>query len=336
MVRDRMNFIAPAASTTSRPDSKPITRCGESDATTHVVLIPSYNTGERLFDTVAAIRRLDRPVWVVIDGSTDGTGDKLSRIAEDDSDLHVFVLPRNQGKGAAVLHAVRQAQARGITHVVTVDADGQHSADDIVSFITLSQAHPEAMVLGMPIFDASAPPIRVVGHRIANVWTSLVTMRAGIGSSLFGFRTYPVAPLLRAFNETRWMRRFDFDSEAVIRLSWQGVPVVNLPTPVRYFRREDGGVSHFKYLRDNLLLGFMYARLFAGLVPRLPTLLLRRRRMPIRREWEWPRAQPRHGEDWPHHDQQRRTKHQSIAPSSITTAARPDNTRAPSHVRSKR
>ncbi len=244
----------------------------------HVVLIPSYNTGARLFQTVATIRRLEYPVWVVIDGSTDGTGEELTRIAEHDPDLRVFVLPCNQGKGAAILHALHLAYRQGITHVVTVDADGQHSENDIGTFIATSRAHPAAMVLGIPIFDESAPKIRVAGHRIANVFADLVTLRSGIGNSLFGFRVYPVMPLLEVFNETRWMRRFDFDSEAAIRLSWRGVPAVNLPTPVRYFRREDGGVSHFRYLRDNILLGFMYARLFAGLATRLPGLLGRRTR----------------------------------------------------------
>ena len=247
--------------------------CGRSS---HVVLIPSYNTGARLFQTVATIRRLEYPVWVVIDGSTDGTGDELCRIAEQDLDLQVFVLPCNQGKGAAILHALHLAYAQGVTHVVTVDADGQHSENDIDAFIAASRADPEAMVLGIPIFDESAPRIRVVGHRIANVFSDLVTLRSGIGNSLFGFRVYPVIPLLEVFDETRWMRRFDFDSEAAIRLSWRGVPAVNLPTPVRYFRGEDGGVSHFRYLRDNILLGFMYARLFAGLAARLPVLLGRR------------------------------------------------------------
>ena len=263
-----MNFSAP---TQRRMTASP----GESSSAA-VVLIPSYNTGARLGQTVAAIRRLDYPVWVVIDGSTDGTAMEMDGLARHDPALRVFVLPRNQGKGGAILHALRVAYRQGITHVVTVDADGQHATDDIGAFIAASRQRPEAMVLGVPIFDASAPAVRVLGHRIAQFWVNLVTLRSGIGNSLFGFRVYPVAPLLEVFGETRWMRRFDFDSEAVIRLSWRGVPAVNLPTPVRYFRREDGGVSHFRYLRDNILLVFMYLRLFAGLVPRLPGLLARR------------------------------------------------------------
>ena len=75
---------------------------------------------------------------------------------------------------------------------------------------------------------------------------------------------------------TRWMRRFDFDPEAVVRLSWAGVPAVNLPAPVRYFSRADGGVSHFNYWRDNVLLTAMYLRLAPGWLIRLPLLIARR------------------------------------------------------------
>ena len=254
----------------------PGTRAGSNATTTHAVLIPSYNTGARLFDTVAVVRQLDWPVWVVIDGSTDGAAEDLARMAADDPDLHVCVLPHNQGKGAAILHGLQRAQTHGVTHVVTVDADGQHAADDIAALVAVSRLHPDAMVLGVPVFDASAPAIRVAGHRVSRFYANLGTLRSGIGNPLFGFRVYPVAPLLLVFAETRWMRRFDFDSEAAIRLSWHGVAAINLATPVRYFRRADGGVSHFHYLRDNLLLMFMYARLFAALLPRLPRLLARR------------------------------------------------------------
>jgi glycosyltransferase involved in cell wall biosynthesis len=272
-----MNRVLLGDLTTSLPADQPRTPSHPAVITTHLVLIPSYNTGARLFSTVATIRHKQWPVWVVIDGSTDGTGQELARIAVNDPDLRVLVLPRNQGKGAAILHGLRKAREHGFTHVVTVDADGQHSADHIETLIALSRVHPDAMVLGVPVFDTSAPTERVVGHRIANFWSDLVTLRSGIGNSLFGFRVYPIAPLLRIFNETRFMRGFDFESEAAIRLSWQGVPVVNVPTPVRYFRREDGGVSHFNYLRDNILLVFMYVRLLVVLPIRLRSILARRR-----------------------------------------------------------
>ena len=130
--------------------------------------------------------------------------------------------------------------------------------------------------LGVPVFDANAPNLRVQGRKVSNAWAHLETLWAGIGDSLYGFRVYPVAPLRAVMQRQHWMRRFDFDPEAVVRLSWRGVPAVNLPAPVRYLRPEEGGVSHFSYLRDNVLLTWMHTRLFLGFVLRLPLLVWRR------------------------------------------------------------
>ena len=157
-----------------------------------------------------------------------------------------------------------------------MDSDGQHPADLISKFMAKSAANPDAMVLGQPVFDASAPSIRVKGRKISNWWANLETLGGGIGDSLFGFRVYPIAPLRQVMRHQRWMRRFDFDPEAVVRLSWHGVPALNLPAPVRYFSVEEGGVSHFNYWRDNVLLTWMHTRLFFGFVLRLPLLLCRR------------------------------------------------------------
>ncbi|MES2532634.1 MAG: glycosyltransferase family 2 protein, partial [Pseudomonadota bacterium] len=162
------------------------------DSRTHLVLIPSYNTGERVFSTVAAARAVWSPVWVVIDGSTDGTGERLQQMAAEDPGLRVFVLPQNQGKGAAVLHGLRMARDAGFTHALTMDSDGQHPADLIPAFMQASIARPDTMVLGRPVFDASAPLLRVRGRRVSNGWTQLETLFAGIGDSLYGFRVYPI------------------------------------------------------------------------------------------------------------------------------------------------
>ena len=245
---------------------------------THLVLIPSYNTGERLFSTVAAARAQWSPVWVVIDGSTDGTGERLQALAATDPGLRVFVLPTNQGKGAAVLHGLRQARAQGFTHALTMDSDGQHPADLIPSFMARSQARPEAMVLGKPVFDASAPLLRVRGRRISNSWTELETLFAGIGDSLYGFRVYPIAPLIAVMQGQPWMRRFDFDTEAVVRLAWRGVKPINIDAPVKYLSAEEGGVSPFNYVRDNVLLTWMHTRLMLEFGLRLPLLISRRLR----------------------------------------------------------
>ncbi len=245
-----------------------------------LVLIPSYNTGPRLVETVRAARAAWAPVWVVVDGSTDGSDALLRAACGDDPQLRVITLPANGGKGAAVLAGIQAAQAAGFTHALLMDADGQHPAESIRGFMQASAAQPEALILGRPVFGPEAPLLRVRGRRISNWWANLETLGAGIGDSLFGFRVYPIAPLLAVMQRSRWMRRFDFDPEAAVRLAWRGVPLVNLPAPVRYLRADEGGVSHFKYGRDNVLLTGMHIRLVLGMLARLPRLMLRRATRP--------------------------------------------------------
>jgi hypothetical protein len=126
----------------------------------------------------------------------------------------------------------------------------------------ISKQNRAAMVLGAPRFDASAPRIRVIWRKLSNFLTRLETLRP-LPDSLFGFRVYPVSALLAVMAQSKRMRGFDFDAEALIRLSWRGVASIDLPAPVRYFGVAEGGVSHFRYGRDNVLLAAMHARLLA-------------------------------------------------------------------------
>jgi len=247
-------------------------------SSTHLVLIPSYNPGSKVFDTVRDARLHWDPVWVVVDGSTDRSAERLSAMAAVDPGLRVFIRAKNGGKGAAVLHGARVALAEGYTHVLTMDSDGQHPAERIQAFMAASAAKPRAMILGRPLFDASAPRLRVQGRKISNWWANLETLWAGIEDSLFGFRVYPIADLVAVMRCQPWMRRFDFDVEAAVRLCWRGIEPIGLPAPVRYFSAGEGGISHFHYWRDNALLTWMHARLFCGFLWRLPRLLARRMR----------------------------------------------------------
>ncbi|MEP7299675.1 MAG: glycosyltransferase family 2 protein [Burkholderiales bacterium] len=252
---------------------------------THLLLIPSYNTGPTVYDTVRAARAHWNPVWVVTDGSTDGTPDGLRAMAAADPGITLIALPVNGGKGAAVLHGLNAARAVGFTHALTMDSDGQHPAELIPAFMQASIERPDTMVLGRPVFDASAPLLRVRGRRVSNWWTNLETLGAGIDDSLYGFRVYPIADLIAVMRRQPWMRRFDFDTEAVVRLAWRGVKPLNLPAPVKYLTAEEGGVSHFRYGRDNVLLTWMHLRLMLEFALRLPILLWRRaaRRPPFQR-----------------------------------------------------
>ena len=245
-------------------------------STTHLVLIPSYNTGDKVYQTVRAAREQWAPVWVVVDGSTDGTDQGLLAMAEQDPQLRVMVLKENRGKGAAVLHGLRAAVHEGYTHVLTMDSDGQHPPEKIPEFMQVSQANPDGLVLARPVFDASAPLLRVRGRKVSNWWANFETLWQGIGDSLYGFRVYPASMLLGVMENSYWMRHFDFDPEAAVRLCWCGAKPINVDAPVKYFAANEGGVSHFNYLRDNLLLTSMHLRLFAGFLIRLPLLIWRK------------------------------------------------------------
>lgn len=236
---------------------------------THLLLIPSYNTGPALAETVRAARQVWAPVWVVIDGSTDGSDGAVRQRAVTDPDLRVLRRDRNGGKGAAVLHALRAIPDGGFTHVLVMDADGQHPAGLVPAFMAAA-AQPDGLVLGDPVFGPDAPRIRVIARRLCNALVRLETGYRLLGDSLFGFRVYPVAPLRAVMEQAagRGMRGFDFDPEALVRLCWRGIRPLTLPAPVRYFRPDEGGVSHFRYLRDNVVITAMHLRLLAALVRR--------------------------------------------------------------------
>lgn len=247
-------------------------------STTHLVLIPSYNPGPRLAATVASALAQWSPVWVVDDGSTDQSTAAVQQLAARDPRVRVIVRERNGGKGAAVATGVDAALAAGFTHVLTLDADGQHPVDHIPSFMAASQAQPAALVLGRPIFGPEVPLERLHGRKLSVGLARLEILGAGIDDPLFGFRVYPAAALQRALAATRRARGFDFDPEVAVRMFWAGVPTLNLPAPCRYFAKGEGGVSHFNYLRDNVKLVWLHTRLLTQLLLWRWVFVLRARR----------------------------------------------------------
>lgn len=233
---------------------------------THLVLIPAFNAGSRLASTIQSALEEWSPVWVVDDGSTDGSVDAALRIAQRDSRVRVLVRPRNGGKGAAIETGLMAALADGFTHVLTLDADGQHPSQRIRPFMEASASSPDSLVLGRPVFGPEAPRVRLHGRKLS-IWLARVEiLGSGIDDPLFGFRVYPAEALRRALAETRFARGFDFDPEVAVRMAWRGVPLLNLPAPCRYLAPVEGGVSHFRYGRDNFRLIALHTRLLTQLV----------------------------------------------------------------------
>lgn len=245
---------------------------------THLVLIPSYNTGPRLIQTVTAALENWSPVWIVIDGSTDGSATPVLELSQRDPRVRVIVRERNGGKGAAVDTGVAAAIAAGFTHVLTMDSDGQHPASHISEFMAASATNPAALVLGRPVFGPEVPLERLHGRKLSVGLARLEILGSGIDDPLFGFRVYPAAALRHALGSTRGARGFDFDPEVAVRLVWSGVPTVNLAAPCRYLAKSEGGISHFHYLRDNLKLIWLHTRLLSQLLlwRWLPVLRARR------------------------------------------------------------
>jgi glycosyltransferase involved in cell wall biosynthesis len=240
--------------------------------TTHLVLIPSYNPGPRLLATVREALACWRPVWVVVDGSTDGSHAAVEALAQAGPGLRVIVRPRNGGKGAAVLLGAEAARAAGYTHALVLDADGQHPVDRIAEFMEASRAAPAALVLGRPVFGPEAPWARLQGRRLSVGLARWEIFGAGIDDPLFGFRVYPLAALVRVLRATRFARRYDFDPEVAVRLFWAGTPTC------RYLSPAEGGVSHFHYVRDNVRMVWLHTRLLTELLLwRWPAVLRRRR-----------------------------------------------------------
>jgi glycosyltransferase involved in cell wall biosynthesis len=245
----------------------------KSPEPSHCVIIPSFNSGDLLKKTVLEALQYWERLIVVDDGSTDGSFDGLCGWQQSNQGLTILMHDRNMGKGAAVITGMNHALENGFTHAAVFDADGQHAAADLRRFIDQSRLHPEAMILGVPIFDEDAPTLRVKGRLVGNWWTNLETLWGGVRDSLYGFRVYPIEQSLQIMRSIQGGRRFDFDTQLAVRLYWKGIPPLNLHTPVTYKKKTQGGVSHFKYIRDNLLLVYVHTQLVLIALTKIPRLV---------------------------------------------------------------
>ncbi|NVJ23530.1 MULTISPECIES: glycosyltransferase family 2 protein [Myxococcus] len=238
------------------------------------VVIPVYNHGEAVGAVVNAVRAHGLPCVLVDDGSEPGCAKVLDTLAEaDKTGIELVRLPQNEGKGGAMMAGFRAAKASGFSHALQIDADGQHDTRDIPRFVELAAASPEKIICGTPVYDESVPKGRLYGRYATHIWVWINTLSLAIRDSMCGFRVYPLAPTLALIDSVRIGRRMDFDVEVIVRLYWRGVGILNQPTQVRY---PTDGISHFDVLWDNVRISRMHAKLFFGMLLRLPLLLWRK------------------------------------------------------------
>lgn len=238
------------------------------------IVIPTYNNPLTIRSTVQRCRGYLEAIIVVDDGSTAPGAQACQDIARDGL-ATVSVRAQNGGKGAAVKTGLAQAQELGYTHAFQIDADGQHDLDAIPRFLQAAQEAPETLVLGYPEYQKeNHSKVRGFARRFTNFWVNLEADHK-IRDAMIGFRVYPLSA-------TRSLRvrgnRMDFDIEIAVRLAWAGVPILNLPVKVRYLPAEEGGVSHFQYLRDNLRFARLHSRLCTAKAMRLVRGALQLRR----------------------------------------------------------
>lgn len=233
-------------------------------------IIPVYNHPHYLDALVTQLEAYDLPIIMVNDGSEESCTNILRHIAQVHPLVDLIEHELNQGKGKAVTTGILHAHQLGFTHALQLDSDGQHDWLDIPKFLQASEHNPDAMIIGFPQFDASIPKKRLYGRYATHIWVWINSLSFDIKDSMCGFRVYPIEKTVKILTQAKFQPRMGFDTEILVRLKWDNVPFVNVPTRVIY---PEDGISHFNGLIDNIGITKAHTRLFAGMLIRLPKLL---------------------------------------------------------------
>jgi len=231
------------------------------------LLIPIFQHKDEIGGVIADLEPMELPCLVVDDGSDEATRSVLTELERRHAWVTVHRRDRNGGRGAALKTGYRLALERGYTHALQLDADAQHDAAAVPSFLREMERHPRALVLGAPQFDESAPRSRLYGRQISRAMVWLATRSYDVTDPLCGFRGIPLAETIALLDREATGDYMDFDPQLVIALHRAGVPVRNVPTRVVY---REGGLSHFDTVRDNVRIARVYATALLGVPWRKP------------------------------------------------------------------
>lgn len=237
-------------------------------------VLPVYNHEYTVRYVVKALLRHRLPCIVVDDGSCHSCAQTLDEIAADwPTAVTLLRHASNQGKGAAIMTGITYADRHQYTHALQIDADHQHCLDDIAVFLEHARQHPDSLILGCPIYDKNSPSHRRYGRQFTNLWVWINSLSFQIKDAMCGFRIYPVRPTASVCQHYAIHPRMSFDIEIAVRLLWEGVDIINVPTAVTY---PENGISHFRMWEDNLDISKTHAQLFFGMLWRSPRLLVRK------------------------------------------------------------
>jgi glycosyltransferase involved in cell wall biosynthesis len=237
------------------------------------VVIPVYNHEHAVDAVVHAVLEQNLSCILVDDGSSPGCARTLDAlVAGAPSRITLIRHPMNRGKGSAVLTGARYAAQANYTHALQIDADGQHRVSDIPRFLERAAAHPQALIVGCPQFGETVPSVRLYARYLTHIWVWINTLSRQIEDSMCGFRVYPLPAIIALDRRQKLGARMNFDIEVLVRLYWDGLEIINVPTAVSY---PSDGVSHFRDVLENFLISRMHATLFFGMLLRLPMLVSR-------------------------------------------------------------
>lgn len=243
-------------------------------------MIPNYNHGNKIAAVMESLVFLQLPIIIVDDGSDQATRQRIAQVSTQHQQVTVVTHPINQGKGAAVMSGMKTAFSLGYSHILQIDADGQHDITNCKKLIEQAHAYPGQVISGQPVYDHSIPLGRRFSRHITHFWVWVETLSFTIKDTMCGFRVYPLTPCMALMAQQRLGKRMDFDIEVMVRLYWQGVTTRFLPTKVIY---PEDGVSHFQPIHDNARISWLHTRLFFGMLLRIPRLL----------SYQWQRRQQR-------------------------------------------
>lgn len=236
------------------------------------LLIPIFDHGDTIANVVKGLAPHGLPLLIVDDGSAEPTRIELERLAAENPWIEVFRRPSNGGRGAALRDGYRLASRLGYSHALQLDADEQHDTSDVPRLLEAARRSPEALVLGRPVFDGSAPRSRLYGRKVSQVFVWIETLSFAIADPLCGFRCFPLAETLRLLDRRPLGDYMDFDPEIAVRLVWRGLRIENVETQVVY---REGGLSHYEPLADTLRIARVHTQLVLGMIVRSPWLILR-------------------------------------------------------------
>lgn len=209
-------------------------------------VIPTYQNAKTLLKVVADVHRVVDTVFVVDDGSNDGTAALLDKATGNERPEKVLTHPKNCGKGAALKTGLTYARQQGFRYAVTVDADGQHRADDIPALLKAVEEEPDALAIGSRgLQHENMPAKSTFANRFSNFWFALQTLQR-LPDTQSGLRVYP----LRRLHGLRWMSaRYEAELTLLVFSAWAGVKLLPVPVSV-YYPPRDQRVTHFHPGRD--------------------------------------------------------------------------------------